>query len=228
MDKKNRHIANVQPLQGCLINTIPPRISSGAINIKALQAYTIRCRLLCLIWIRSFRFIKMNAVGDGILLLLPDALRNIRKNEGIDRQDYYCPPVRGSYANSGLVFMDIGHCSFLNNGTMQSTYNKYKQCIEECLRCASICNNCASSCTQDTDIQKMAKCIQLDMECAAVCYCSAQLMSMGSEKASDVCCICADMCEACANECGKHQTEHCQKCAQTCNECAEECRKMAA
>ena len=39
----------------------------------------------------------------------------------------------------------------------------------------------------------MAKCIQLDMECAAICYAAAQLMSLGSEKAKDICRICADI-----------------------------------
>ncbi len=74
----------------------------------------------------------------------------------------------------------------------------------------------------------MAKCIQLDMECAAICYAAAQLMSVGSEKAKDICGICADICEACGNECGKHETEHCQECSKACKQCAEECRKMAA
>lgn len=74
----------------------------------------------------------------------------------------------------------------------------------------------------------MARCIQLDMECAAICLASAQLMSLGSEKAIDICRICADICKACGEECGKHNAEHCKECARVCNECTEECRKMAA
>jgi len=75
----------------------------------------------------------------------------------------------------------------------------------------------------------MAACIQSDMECAAICYASAQLMSLGSTKAKEICRLCADMCEACGNECARHtQSSHCQECAQACKECADECRKMAA
>ena len=74
----------------------------------------------------------------------------------------------------------------------------------------------------------MARCIQLEMECAAICYAAAQLMSLGSEKAAEICRICADICEACGAECSKHQTEHCKECADMCKRCAEECRKMAA
>lgn len=107
-------------------------------------------------------------------------------------------------------------------------YHTYKTCIEACLKCAAICNHCASSCTGEEDVKMMAKCIQLDMECAVLCYASAQLMSLGSDKAKEVCQLCADICEACANECSKHQTEHCQECARACKQCAEDCRKMAA
>ncbi len=108
-------------------------------------------------------------------------------------------------------------------------YHTYKICIDACLQWAAICNHCASSCTQEEDVKMMAKCIQLDMECAALCYASAQLMSLGSEKAKEICKLCAEMCEACGNECSQHtHSKHCQECAEACKQCAEECRKMAA
>jgi len=78
-------------------------------------------------------------------------------------------------------------------------------------------------------MKMMAACIQSDMECAAICYASAQLMSLGSTKAKEICRLCADICEACGNECARHtHSRHCQECAQACKECADECRKMAA
>ncbi len=108
-------------------------------------------------------------------------------------------------------------------------YHTYKICIEACLKCAAICNHCASSCTQEEDVKMMAGCIQLDMECAAICYAAAQLMSLGSSKANELCKLCADICEACGNECAKHtHSSHCQECADACKQCAKECRKMAA
>lgn len=74
----------------------------------------------------------------------------------------------------------------------------------------------------------MTKCIQLDMECAAICYSAAQLMSLGSSKAEEVCRICADICNACAAECEKHKhMEHCAECAKACHECAEQCMAMS-
>jgi hypothetical protein len=121
--------------------------------------------------------------------------------------------------------------SFFHNQkpTTMTGYHTYKSCIEACLKCAAICNHCASSCTQEEDVKMMSKCIQLDMECAAICYASAQLMSLGSDKAKEICRLCADICEACGNECAKHShSKHCQECADACKACAEECRKMAA
>jgi hypothetical protein len=105
-------------------------------------------------------------------------------------------------------------------------YHQNQSCIDACLRCASICNYCASACTRENDIQMMAKCIQLDMECAAICYAAAQLMSFGSDKAGDICQICVEICKACGDECSKHQTNHCQECARACRECADECKRM--
>lgn len=108
-------------------------------------------------------------------------------------------------------------------------YHTYKICIDACLKCVASCNHCASSCIQENDVKMMKKCIQLGMECAAICYASAQLMSLGSEKAKELCKLCADVCEACGNECGKHKhSDHCRECAEACIQCAVECRIMAA
>lgn len=111
---------------------------------------------------------------------------------------------------------------------MMNSYDQYRACIEACCQCATMSNNCASSCTQESDIQTKAMCIQLCMECATICYSTAQLMSLGSKKAKELCRICAEICDTCCTECSKHSCEHCQACASACKTCAEECRKIAA
>jgi hypothetical protein len=105
-------------------------------------------------------------------------------------------------------------------------YDKYKKCIEACLACASLCNNCASSCLQEKDVKMMASCIQLDMECAVLCYASAQLMSMDSARVIDFCRLCAEVCTACAASCEEHDNNHCKACAAACKKCARECMKI--
>lgn len=108
------------------------------------------------------------------------------------------------------------------------TYHDYKKCIDACLDCAALCNHCASASLKEKDLAMMARCIQLDMECAALCYGAAQLMSLGSDYAKEVCRLCAKLCRECAEECAHHDNKHCQECAKACRKCAEECLHMAA
>ena len=111
---------------------------------------------------------------------------------------------------------------------MMGNDHNYRSFIEACLKCAAICNHCAASCTAEEDVKMMARCIRLDMECAAICYSAAQLMSLGSEKAKELCRLCAEICTACGDECSKYRNKHCQDCSKACKACAEECSKMAA
>lgn len=103
----------------------------------------------------------------------------------------------------------------------------YQKCIEACIRCAQACEHCANSCLSEEDVQRLAECIRLDRDCAEVCWTAAGLMSRDSQFAQAFCKLCADVCDACAAECGKHDTDHCRSCADACRECANECRQMA-
>src|SRR5690606_2861411 len=100
----------------------------------------------------------------------------------------------------------IGYYFFyiLKPNKMNKNQN-YQSCIDACLACEATCNHCASSCLKEENVNMMAKCIQLDMECAAICYAAAQVMSMGGQKAKELCALCADICDACAEECGQHE-----------------------
>jgi hypothetical protein len=35
---------------------------------------------------------------------------------------------------------------------------------------------------------------------------------------------CIEICQRCADECGKHDHDHCQQCAEACRACVEACR----
>jgi len=105
-------------------------------------------------------------------------------------------------------------------------YQKYRECIEACFNCASVCNFCAASCLNEKDVNMMVNCIRLDMECALICSTAAQVMSMNGTQLLALCTICADICDACAAECAKHEMGHCKKCAETCRNCATLCRSM--
>lgn len=107
-------------------------------------------------------------------------------------------------------------------------HQQFASCIDACHACASACDHCATACLQEDDVKMMARCIALDIDCAAICRMAAGYMARGSESAAALCGMCASVCQACGDECAKHQHSHCQECAQACFRCAEECRRMAA
>ncbi len=105
---------------------------------------------------------------------------------------------------------------------------QFKECIEACNRCIALCRYCSVACLREDDVKMMAKCIHLDMQCAEICTLAVNFMSLDSPFVMDVCKLCAKICRACAQECGKYDMDHCQHCAKACNECAEKCDAMAA
>jgi len=66
----------------------------------------------------------------------------------------------------------------------------------------------------------------MDMACASICRAAAELMSLGSDYSKQLCKLCAEMCDACAAECEKHDMDHCQDCAKACRKCSAVCREM--
>jgi hypothetical protein len=73
----------------------------------------------------------------------------------------------------------------------------------------------------------MVQCIALDMDCAAMCTMAAGAIARGSNDAAAICALCADLCDRCGQECGRHPAEHCQACAQACQRCAQDCRSVS-
>lgn len=112
---------------------------------------------------------------------------------------------------------------------MVTKQNTYQTCIDICLECATECNRCLASCLNEKHVDSLSRVIQLDMECSAICRTTAQFMNLKSDHANAICQLCSDVCNACANECMKHEDlEHCRACAEICYRCAEECACMAA
>jgi hypothetical protein len=93
--------------------------------------------------------------------------------------------------------------------------------------CAAMCTSCADACSAEDD--DMRQCIRNSLDCADVCEAvtkialrrtgdNAQLVRTMLE-------ACIRACEACADECERHDHGHCRLCAQMCRECAEDCRR---
>jgi hypothetical protein len=95
--------------------------------------------------------------------------------------------------------------------------------IEKLLRCADECNRCMAACLNEDDVSEMARCIELNIDCAGICMLMAGYLSRNSESSYSLLPICAEVCEACAAECSRHDMDHCQKCASICRDCAAAC-----
>jgi hypothetical protein len=95
--------------------------------------------------------------------------------------------------------------------------------IQNLLDCALACENCASACLEENDVNAMAACIKLDRDCADICFQAARLLKRRSAIAHQFLLICEEVCRLCGEECNKHQHEHCKKCAEACFICAEAC-----
>jgi hypothetical protein len=107
------------------------------------------------------------------------------------------------------------------------THEQYRSCIDACNACAEACGHCATACLREPDVQQMTECIRLDIDCAEICRLASAFMARGSDFAVDICSACAAVCDACGDECRRHQAPHCQACADACARCADECRRRA-
>ena len=99
----------------------------------------------------------------------------------------------------------------------------YQSCIDACITCADACTRCAAACKAEPNHEMLARCMALDKDCAEFCRLAAAFLARDSEFIDLICQDCAEICDACAEECSGHDMEHCQQCAEACRQCAEEC-----
>ena len=92
------------------------------------------------------------------------------------------------------------------------------------VHCAYECEHCADSCIGD---EMMAECARICRDCADICWTASAFMSRGSRFIAQLVNTCIPICEACAAECEKHDSEHCRKCAVACRSAADGYRKIA-
>ena len=103
----------------------------------------------------------------------------------------------------------------------------FQSCIDECNSCATMCNYCSISCLHQPEAQNMIGCIEMNLQCAAICRAAAEMMTLGSKYAPQICAICAEICDACRIECGKQTMLYCLDCADECKRCASACHEMS-
>lgn len=95
--------------------------------------------------------------------------------------------------------------------------------IEHCQDAVAVCEWCADACAGEDG---MGECVRLCRDVVDVASLHARFVARGSPNASALAELCADVCEACVEECERHDTEHCRACVEVLAECAVACRAM--
>ncbi|PLT27534.1 four-helix bundle copper-binding protein [Peribacillus deserti] len=108
------------------------------------------------------------------------------------------------------------------------SHEKYQSLIQALHDCMAACNHCFDACLMEDHVEVMRECIRLDRECADYCAYFEQALSKGTPFVSELANVCATICEACGNECKRHEHDHCQRCAEACFACADQCRNLVA
>ncbi|WP_211296462.1 four-helix bundle copper-binding protein [Paenibacillus donghaensis] len=104
---------------------------------------------------------------------------------------------------------------------------QYQECIDACIQTMNACNYSYVSSLKEYDLASLRESIRLDRECADICSFAIQAMTRQSPFIADILRLCADICEACANESSKHLHIHCKDCIEYCRNCAALCRSLS-
>ncbi|MEZ4886786.1 MAG: four-helix bundle copper-binding protein [Chitinophagales bacterium] len=91
--------------------------------------------------------------------------------------------------------------------------------------CIAACENCATQCLNEENIQMHVKCIKTDRDCADICALTLKLVNRNSHQLNEILKVCIVTCIACEQECRKHDRGHCQKCADACHTCHQACEE---
>ena len=103
-----------------------------------------------------------------------------------------------------------------------------QRCIDECLRCHSVCTTTVTHCLQQGGKHTTPEHVTLLLDCAQICATSADYMLRGSHLHTRTCETCAEVCRACAESCERMSNDEVmRRCAEECRRCAESCERMA-
>jgi hypothetical protein len=101
-----------------------------------------------------------------------------------------------------------------------------QELIKHLRQCERACNTCYDACSREPEKNKLRVCMMLDKECAGICELTAKLLESNSLNVAKFLRLCSEICEACAEECEKHNYSHCVECAKDCRLCAKMCETV--
>ncbi len=109
---------------------------------------------------------------------------------------------------------------------MNQLSEETRVCIETCLECHATCYGMLMThCIEMGGEHARPQHVRLMMDCAEICLTAANAMSRKSQFHKQICALCAEVCEACADDCAKLQGM--EECVIMCRACAKACSEMA-
>jgi hypothetical protein len=103
---------------------------------------------------------------------------------------------------------------------------RHEFCIEDCIECMRACERCSASLLRGMPLNAMLVYRQMLFECGDLAMRTAKALAQGDPDALAFCAICADLCDAWAQECLPFEDESFQACAEALQRCAESCNEV--
>ncbi|KUG19759.1 ferredoxin [hydrocarbon metagenome] len=103
-----------------------------------------------------------------------------------------------------------------------------ERCIADCVDCAGVCTETVDYCLETGGRHVRPEHVRLMLDCGEICQISASYMLRESTFSTDLCGLCAEVCDRCAKSCAGFTDDPKMKtCADVCRRCAVSCRHMA-
>lgn len=98
-----------------------------------------------------------------------------------------------------------------------------KNIYDTLVACATACDEYATECSRQQDIEDLYRCIFLSLDCADLCRQVAVLYVRGSENTRLLARTCIEVCEKCAEECEQMSADRACQIASVCRQCIRVC-----
>jgi hypothetical protein len=112
---------------------------------------------------------------------------------------------------------------------MQSLAPEMRQCIQDCLECANICDQTVAYCLEQGGEHARVEHVNLLRDCEESCTMTASMMGRKSRFSLQHRELCAIVCGACAEACNTMADDaQMSACAEACRRCQESCLNLPA
>jgi len=101
-----------------------------------------------------------------------------------------------------------------------------KNIYDTLVACATACDEYATECSRQQDIEELYRCIFLSLDSADLCRQVAVLYVRGSENTRLLARTCIEVCEKCAEECERMSAVRACEIASTCRQCIRVCMSI--